>query len=63
MTVMLGLFSVFLPIPFIFLEVLVGVIQATVFSMLTLAYLTVATTSHEEHEEEHAAEAAETVHA
>jgi F-type H+-transporting ATPase subunit a len=63
MTVMLGLFSVFLPIPFIFLEVLVGVIQATVFSMLTLAYLTVATTSHEEHEEEHATEAAETVHA
>lgn len=53
MTVMLGLFAYMLPIPFIFLEILVGVIQATVFSMLTLAYLTVATTSHEEHEEEH----------
>ncbi|MCX6714838.1 MAG: F0F1 ATP synthase subunit A [Candidatus Uhrbacteria bacterium] len=53
MTVMLGLFSYFLPIPFIFLEILVGVVQATVFAMLTLAYLTVATTSHEEHEEEH----------
>lgn len=54
MTVMIGLFSFALPIPFIFLEMLIGVIQATVFSMLTLAYLTVATTSHEEHEEEHA---------
>lgn len=53
MTVMIGLFSFALPIPFIFLEMLIGVIQATVFSMLTLAYLTVATTSHEEHEEEH----------
>jgi len=50
-TVMMGLFSFFLPIPFIFFEILVGAIQATVFSMLTLAYLTVATTAHE-HEEE-----------
>ncbi|OGL63979.1 ATP synthase F0 subunit A [Candidatus Uhrbacteria bacterium RIFCSPHIGHO2_02_FULL_47_44] len=53
LSVMIGLFSFFLPIPFLFLEILVGVIQATVFAMLTLAYLTVATTSHEEHEEEH----------
>lgn len=53
MTVMIGLFSLFLPIPFLFLEMLVGIIQATVFSMLTLAYLTVATTaSHSEHEPE-----------
>ncbi len=53
MTVMLGLFSFFLPIPFIFLEILVGMIQATVFSMLTLAYLTVAVSSHDEHDEKH----------
>jgi len=46
-TVMLGLFAFFVPIPFMFLELLVGVIQATVFAMLTLAYLTVATSSHE----------------
>lgn len=52
MTVMIGLFSLFLPIPFLFLEMLVGIIQATVFSMLTLAYLTVATTAHAEHESE-----------
>lgn len=51
LTVMLGIFSYFLPIPFMFLEVLVGAIQATVFAMLTLAYLTVATQEHG-HEEE-----------
>ena len=53
MTVMLGLFSYVLPIPFIFLEILVGIIQATVFAMLTLAFLVVATMSHGEHKEEH----------
>jgi len=31
------------PVPFYFLEILVGVIQALIFSMLTLVYLTVAT--------------------
>lgn len=46
MTVMLGLFAFILPVPFIFLEMLVGVIQATVFAMLTLAYLTVASSAH-----------------
>ncbi len=45
-TVMIGLFAYFLPIPFIFLEALVGIIQATVFAMLTLAYLTVSTEAH-----------------
>ena len=52
LTVMLGLAAYFLPIPFMFLEILVGVIQATVFAMLTLAYMTVATEDHG-HEEEH----------
>lgn len=52
-TVMLGLFSYFLPIPFMFLEILIGVIQATVFAMLTLAYLTVATSSHNHDDKEH----------
>lgn len=61
MTVMLGLFSYILPIPFMFLELLVGVIQATVFAMLTLAFLVVATMEHghdEEHHEEHDAQEA-----
>lgn len=53
LTVMLGIFSYFLPIPFMFLEVLVGAIQATVFAMLTLAYLTVATQDHGHEEEAH----------
>lgn len=52
--VMLGLVSFVVPIPFYFLEILVGVIQATVFSMLTMVYLTVATTAHGHDEEEHA---------
>lgn len=54
MTVMLGLVSLVVPIPFIFLEILVGAVQATVFAMLTLVYLTIATTPHEEHSEHHA---------
>lgn len=37
-----------LPIPFMFLEVIVGLIQALIFSMLILAYLTM-NTSQEEH--------------
>lgn len=52
LTVMMGIFAYALPIPFIFLEILVGLIQATVFAMLTLAFLTVATEAHgEEHSE------------
>lgn len=53
LTVMIGLFSFFVPIPFMLLEILVGVIQATVFSLLTLAYLSVSTQPHDEHDEEH----------
>ncbi len=52
MAVMLSLASYVVPIPFIFLELLVGVIQATVFSMLTLAFLVVATMQHGHEEEE-----------
>lgn len=37
-----------LPIPFIFLEIIVGIIQALIFSMLILSYLTIST-SLEEH--------------
>ncbi len=36
-----------LPIPFMFLEVLVGIIQALIFSMLVLVYLTMSTTEEE----------------
>ncbi len=37
------------PLPFYLLEVLVGVIQALIFSMLTLVFLKMATLAHEEH--------------
>lgn len=52
LTVMMSIFAYALPIPFIFLELLVGIIQATVFAMLTLAFFTVATQTHGEEQEE-----------
>ena len=41
-TVIAALVSLFVPTPFMMLELLVGLIQASVFAMLTLVYLTVA---------------------
>jgi F-type H+-transporting ATPase subunit a len=41
-TVISSLVSVVVPIPFMFLEILVGLIQASVFAMLTVVYMTVA---------------------
>ncbi len=46
-SVMLGLVSFVVPIPFMFLELLVGFIQATVFSTLVLVFLVIATESHD----------------
>lgn len=37
------------PLPFFGLEIFVGLIQAIVFTMLTLVFLTIATSSHEAH--------------
>lgn len=42
LTVLAGLIAYFVPLPFMLLELLVGLIQAVVFSMLTLVYLTMA---------------------
>ncbi len=55
LTAMLGLVSFFVPVPFMFLEILVGFIQATVFSTLVLVFLVMATESHDDHghHEEH----------
>ena len=36
-----------LPLPFLFLEILVGLIQALIFAMLILTYLTINTTKEE----------------
>lgn len=44
---MSAIFAFGLPLPFMFLEVLVGLVQAIVFSLLTLSYLTMM--SHAEH--------------
>ena len=46
LTVLAGLISVVVPLPFIALEIIVGLIQAVVFSMLTLVYLNLATQDH-----------------
>ena len=53
LVVMLGLVSYVVPIPFIFLEILVGIVQATVFATLSLVYLIIATTPHGDHDEKH----------
>lgn len=45
-----------LPTPFMLLEVLVGVIQAFIFAILTLVYYTIASMDHDEHDEEHSKE-------
>ncbi len=57
--VMMSLFAFVLPIPFMFLEVLVGAIQATVFAMLVLVFLVVATSGHGHDEGNHATHDAE----
>ncbi len=40
-----------LPIPFLFLEIFVGLIQAFIFSILVLVYFTIASQDHDEHDE------------
>lgn len=58
LTVMASLVAFFIPLPFMALEILVGLVQATVFSMLVLVYLRIATTEihghgdHEDHKKE-----------
>jgi F-type H+-transporting ATPase subunit a len=50
----MGFLAPFLaPLPFLFLELFVGFVQALVFSTLTIVFLSMATTAHD-HEEEHA---------
>jgi len=51
LTVIYSLVSFVVPLPFMFLELLVGIIQATVFAMLTLVFMKSMTDAHggEEH--------------
>lgn len=54
MTVISSLIAFFVPLPFMGMELLVGVVQAAVFSMLTVVYLTLATSApHGAHDEDH----------
>ncbi len=39
------------PVPFLFLELLIGVIQALIFSVLLVVYFTIGATDHDEHKE------------
>ncbi|OGH38281.1 MAG: ATP synthase F0 subunit A [Candidatus Levybacteria bacterium RIFCSPLOWO2_01_FULL_38_21] len=41
-----SIFAVLLPLPFLLLEVVVGLVQALVFSMLTMAFMAILTTPH-----------------
>lgn len=50
---MAAIIAYVVPIPFLFLEILVGVIQALIFSMLLVVYFTIASIDHDEHEERH----------
>ena len=48
---MAALVAYIVPIPFLFLEILVGVIQALIFAMLLVVYFTISASDHDEHEE------------
>ena len=43
-----SLFAFVFPLPFMFLEIVVGLVQALVFAMLTMAFMAILTTSHNE---------------
>lgn len=49
LTTISGLFAFIAPLPFYMLEVLVGVVQAAVFMMLTLVFMVVLSDKHESH--------------
>jgi F-type H+-transporting ATPase subunit a len=53
LTVALFLVPYIVPLPFLILEIFVGLVQAVVFSMLTLVFMKMATIGHEEHEGAH----------
>lgn len=47
---MAAIFAYVVPIPFMFFEIIVGIVQALIFAMLTLVFLTVMSTKHDGHE-------------
>jgi F-type H+-transporting ATPase subunit a len=55
LSIMLGIFTLFLPIPIMILGTLVAVVQVLVFCLLTSIYIALATEGHGDHGGEHAA--------
>ena len=49
LSIMLGIFTVFLPIPIMILGTLVAVVQVLVFCLLTSIYISLATEGHDDH--------------
>jgi len=47
MASMMALFAFILPLPFIFLEIIVGLIQALIFGLLSMVFMTIAGTAEE----------------
>ncbi len=45
-----GIFAFLVPLPFYFLEIIVGFVQAAVFMMLTLVFMTILSEKHDEHQ-------------
>lgn len=43
-----SIFAFIFPLPFLMLEVIVGIVQALVFSMLTMVFMSILTTSHKQ---------------
>ena len=56
LTIVTVLVPYLVPLPFLFMELFVGLVQALVFSMLTLVFMKMATLEHGDHSEEHEAE-------
>lgn len=53
LTIVAFLAPYFVPLPFIFLEVFVGFVQALIFSMLTIVFIAIATAGHGEEAQAH----------
>ena len=50
---MAAIMAYVIPIPFLFLEIIVGVIQALIFATLLVVYFTISASDHDEHHDEH----------
>ncbi len=53
LSAMATIFAFFTPVPFLFLEVLVGAIQALIFAVLTMVYFTIASQDHDHDNDSH----------